>query len=466
MTTESLDKLQETTSTLGQSSPVQQPTTHMPTESLNKIQQNTYTFSSPVEPSTANMPTESLDKIQETTSTLNHKAPPAQPPTSKDVNQVWYSVGILVVVIHVVALLSLRYYTPKTETLWLTYVCWQLATLGITAGYHRLWSHKAYKANLPFRYILAFMGAMGFQGSIKWWVLRHRLHHRYTDTEHDPYNAKKGFWYSHMGWMFEKPHYPRLKLIDKSDLDSDPVVVFQHKYFKEISYFAGFILPTIIGAFWGDSFGAFLYGGFVARVFIWHVTWFINSLAHYIGDQIYSTELTARGNLFLAVLTNGEGYHNYHHEFPQDYRNGIHSFDWDPTKWIIYGLSAFGVTFDLKQYSDIEILKAMLSTAEEKIQNYKTQLSHSSSSNKNQELPKYTLQEFHEAVSGGVKKWFLINGKIINVERFIHQHPGGQKLIFNYIGKDATRGFYGNLNNHTKSARAMLDELTVGVISN
>ena len=89
-------------------------------------------------------------------------------------------------------------------------------------GYHRLWSHRTYRAALPIRIILAFLGTMAFQGSIKWWVLRHRLHHRFVDTDNDPHNAKRGLWYSHVGWIFEKRVYPKMKLIDIADLDSDP----------------------------------------------------------------------------------------------------------------------------------------------------------------------------------------------------------------------------------------------------
>lgn len=89
-------------------------------------------------------------------------------------------------------------------------------------GYHRLWSHRAFSASLPLRIFLAIMGTMGFQGSIKWWSQRHRLHHRFTDSENDPYNAKKGFWFSHIGWIFQRPEYKKLALVDIHDLSEDP----------------------------------------------------------------------------------------------------------------------------------------------------------------------------------------------------------------------------------------------------
>ena len=120
------------------------------------------------------------------------------------------------------------------------------------------------------------------------------------------------------------------------------------------------ITPTVLGALWGDALGGFLYGGYVTRILIWHSTWSINSLAHMFGDQDFSTENTSRGNLFLALITHGEGHHNYHHEFPRDYRNGISSLDWDPTKWLINLGAFFGLCTNLITVSPSDIAKGNL----------------------------------------------------------------------------------------------------------
>jgi stearoyl-CoA desaturase (Delta-9 desaturase) len=173
------------------------------------------------------------------------------------------------------------------------------------------------------------MGTLGFQGSIRstycgslvddrWWVLRHRLHHRFTDTESDPYSADKGLFYSHVGWIFVKVEYPALKFVDKSDLDHDPVVRFQHRWFVVLAVFGGLLLPALVGQLWiGNWREGFIWGGIISRIAIWHCTYpyphfcsdglrfLINSLAHYIGEQYYTTEVTARGNFILALLTNG-----------------------------------------------------------------------------------------------------------------------------------------------------------------
>jgi len=109
----------------------------------------------------------------------------------------------------------------------------------------------------------------------RWWVLRHRLHHRFTDTESDPYSANKGLFYSHVGWIFVKEDYPKLRLVDKRDLDNDPVVRFQHCYFVPLAVFGGLVLPALVGQFWfGSWIEGLLWGGIIARIAIWHCTCF------------------------------------------------------------------------------------------------------------------------------------------------------------------------------------------------
>ncbi|KAL8276328.1 hypothetical protein RQP46_011253 [Phenoliferia psychrophenolica] len=269
------------------------------------------------------------------------------PAGKKALAPLWISNSIFFIGMHLMALVGVLHprlspwYDVDRRTLLLCFVSWQLAIYGITIGYHRLWSHKSFTASFPLRVVLAGMGCLGFQGSIRWWVLRHRLHHAFTDTDSDPYNALDGLYHSHMGWIFRKPSYPRMALVDKKDLNADPVVRFQHKYYIPLSLGLGLVLPTLIGASYGDAMGGYIWGGIVARLMIWHCTFCINSLAHYLGDQEYSMDVTARGNFLLAVFTGGEANHNFHHAYPSDYRNGPRALDWDPTKWAIYLLHNF-----------------------------------------------------------------------------------------------------------------------------
>ncbi|KAM0788281.1 hypothetical protein ACM66B_001427 [Microbotryomycetes sp. NB124-2] len=284
---------------------------------------------------------------------------------------IWWSNMIFFVGMHMLALVGVTLLSPLSQldrrTLVMCIASWQLATFGITVGYHRLWSHRAFTATLPLRIVLAAMGCLGFQGSIKWWVLRHRLHHRFTDTDSDPYNAQKGLYHSHMGWIFRKPDYPLMKLIDRKDLEADPVVRFQHRYYVPLTVGLGLVIPTLIGWTYGDAMGGYIYGGVVARLLIWHFTFFINSLAHYLGDQAYSLDVTARGNFLLALFTGGEANHNFHHAFPKDYRNGPRALDWDPSKWMIYTLHHL-TPFVPRMYqtADYEVLKARAHVLEQR----------------------------------------------------------------------------------------------------
>lgn len=368
--------------------------------------------------------------------------------------EAWYANAVFVVAMHIVALYALITHTPKSQTLWLTGILFHLGTLGITVGYHRLWSHRTFTARFPLRLALGIMGTVAFQGSIKWWCLRHRLHHRFTDTDHDPYSAAKGFWFSHIGWIFSKPYYPRMKLIDASDLNADPVVVFQHRYYVQLALFNGLVLPAIIGAFWGDALGGLLYAGVIGRILVWHSTFSINSFAHWAGDQLYSTEISARGNLLLAIMTNGEGYHNFHHEFPKDYRNGYRLFDYDPSKWFI--LFFYTLTNQIKsvyRVPDNEIKKARANIKLYKAQQEREQCDWGVDP---KSLPTITYNEYQTRVKDEGKEWILIDEFVLDVKDFKSSHPGGEKILKAYYGRDSTKAFYGGLNDHTKAARTML----------
>ena len=142
---------------------------------------------------------------------------------------------------------------------------------GITAGYHRLWAHRAYNASKPLQYALAIAGAGAVEGSIKWWSRGHRAHHRYTDTDLDPYNAHQGFWYSHIGWMLLKPRR-RPGVADISDLSKNEVVRWQHRWYLTLLLIFGFGVPTAIpGLLWGDWKGGYFFAGAARLVFVHHV---------------------------------------------------------------------------------------------------------------------------------------------------------------------------------------------------
>lgn len=233
-----------------------------------------------------------------------------------------------------------------------------LTNLSITAGYHRLYSHRSYEAHPVLRLILLFIGAGAWQSSCLRWSSDHRVHHNFVDQDKDPYAITKGFFYAHFGWMLLKS--PPGHSIHAPDLVKDPMVRFQDKYYLPIAFVAGFLFPAAVAASWGDFWGGLWIAGFLRIFLTQQSTYFVNSLSHTIGRRPYSTEISARDSLFVAILTHGEGYHNFHHKFQWDYRNGVMWWQWDPTKWTIWTLSKIGMAQQLKKIPSHEILKARM----------------------------------------------------------------------------------------------------------
>ncbi|KAF8481648.1 hypothetical protein DFH94DRAFT_403321 [Russula ochroleuca] len=355
-----------------------------------------------------------------------------------------------------------------------TVVLWQLASFGITVGYHRLYSHRSFNASLGIRAALALVGASAFQGSIKWWCLRHRLHHRFTDDEeNDPYCAPRGLLFSHVGWIFFKPNYPKLHLIERDDLEDDPVVRWQHQYFVPIAVTFGIIFPTVLGATYGDVVAGFIYPGLVARLLIWHCTFLINSLAHWDGLQPYSDENTSRTNFLLAIFTAGEGNHNFH-TFPHDYRSGPAKTDWDPSKWVILTLAKLGVAWGLRRATPGDIAAAqayMLSHGH----NYNG--AHGTVVEKEEWTgPTWTEAELKAHVERNGACVVLIDGYAVDVTGYMKAHPGGVKLLRDYAvpieaggkcdkWKEADWAFNGGVNGHSQVARQRMKRIRVARVT-
>jgi stearoyl-CoA desaturase (Delta-9 desaturase) len=255
----------------------------------------------------------------------------------------------------------------SSQVLWISFfglVFGVLTNLSITMGYHRLYSHKSYEAHPILESILLLISAGAFQGSCLKWSSDHRIHHRFEDTDKDPYSIKKGFWYAHMGWMMkqESVNLP----IQAADLQKNKLVMLQHNYYLYLAVTIGYLMPFLVGFAFGNAFlGLVIAGGL--RIFLTQQsTFFVNSLSHTLGKTTYSTEKTAKDSLFVAILTHGEGYHNFHHKFQFDYRNGIRWYHWDPTKWSIQIASLIGLARKLKTVKFSDVLKARLDVETEK----------------------------------------------------------------------------------------------------
>lgn len=264
------------------------------------------------------------------------------------------------IIIHLVAVVGTPLYAVhygiSAADAWLFAFFFVCTSMAITAGYHRQFAHVTYKANPVLRFLLLFFGAATFEQSALKWASQHRQHHQFTDTDRDPYNINNGFWYAHMNWILLWKH--RVNYANVGDLQRSKLVMHQHHWYSLWSVGAGMALPMAIGFAIGRPWGAFVLALCLRLVLVMHSAFFINSYAHMIGKKNFDGSLSARDHWLGAILTNGEGYHNFHHKFPNDYRNGVKWYHWDPTKWFVFVLSKAGVTWDLKRTPRETILAA------------------------------------------------------------------------------------------------------------
>ena len=254
--------------------------------------------------------------------------------------------------------------------MWSMFTFYMIATgLSITLGYHRLFSHLSFKAKWPVRLFTLVFGACAFENSVLHWASDHRRHHKHTDHDEDPYDITKGFFWAHIGWILFKLNAEQ-PMDNVKDLRRDALVRFQDRYYVAIAFIAGLIFPAVVGYFViGGMVGAlagFLVVGAMRVVLVQQSTFFINSLCHTIGNQPYSTRCSARDSWIMALVTYGEGYHNYHHEFQHDYRNGVKPWNFDPTKWSIMALHKLGLVSDLRRVPTSKIVAAEMKEAQRK----------------------------------------------------------------------------------------------------
>lgn len=249
-----------------------------------------------------------------------------------------------------------------TTTGWVAFVLFLGANgMSITAGYHRLWAHNTYKAHWSLKLFYALFGAAATQNSILIWASGHRRHHRHVDDiDNDPYSAKRGLWFSHIGWMLRDYPSSAEDFSNANDLKRDKIVMWQHRNYLVLVLTMNVLPPLLLGVATGHYLEHFLLAGVLRLVVSHHTTFFINSLAHYWGRRPYTDENSARDNDLLALFTYGEGYHNYHHIFQNDYRNGVRWWQYDPTKWLISCASWFGLAWDLKRVPDFKIQRAVV----------------------------------------------------------------------------------------------------------
>ena len=275
---------------------------------------------------------------------------------------VWLNV-FLISFIHVLGVAGM-FVAPYTQwATWMFFCFYYLISgLGVTAGAHRLWSHKTYKARLPIQIMLMLFNCISFQNDILEWCRDHRVHHKFTETDADPHNARRGFFFAHVGWLMMRKHPEVLlkgRAVDMSDLRNDPVVMFQHKYYYILALILSVFVPTTVPwYFWNEKLVySFLMCVAFRYVCTLNVAWLVNSAAHLFGKRPYDKKINPAENWFVSLSAIGEGFHNYHHTFPYDYA----ASEWGPTMNLttcfIDFCGALGLVYDRKQVSSDAIIR-------------------------------------------------------------------------------------------------------------
>jgi len=211
----------------------------------------------------------------------------------------------------------------------------------VTAGYHRYFSHKSFKLNRFWQTVFAFMAEATAQKGVLWWASNHRHHHRYSDTDNDIHSPRKGFWWSHVGWILADK-YKATNHDGIKDFGRFPELRFLNKH--------DWIAPWSFGvvAFLVGGWSGLVVGFFWSTVLLWHSTFLVNSAAHVLGSRRYETDDTSRNSLVIALLTGGEGWHNNHHHYQASARQGFFWWEIDPTWYVLRAMSWVGIVHDLK----------------------------------------------------------------------------------------------------------------------
>ncbi|KAJ0175629.1 hypothetical protein K1T71_008788 [Dendrolimus kikuchii] len=276
----------------------------------------------------------------------------------------WTNV-ILLSTFHVITVLwflhdAVTLQTPKWQTVLFGIIMGQLSGFGVTGGVHRYWCHRSYKAKWPLQVILLLCYSVAGQNTIYQWVRDHRVHHKFSETTADPHDANRGFFFSHVGWLMMKKHPDVLKAgrkIDMSDITSDPLVRFHTKYFYVFKICLCFLIPSLIPRLlWEETWKMSIYSQtFVRYMLSLNCTWAVNSFAHLWGNKPYDRHIMPVENKGVSIVAMGEGWHNYHHTFPWDYKAAELGVPHNTTTILLDFFSQIGWAYDLKTASPLLI---------------------------------------------------------------------------------------------------------------
>ncbi|MCC8417444.1 MAG: fatty acid desaturase [Rickettsia endosymbiont of Bryobia graminum] len=297
----------------------------------------------------------------------------------------WRAFFVLIIYPFILFILAIEYSLSHTIGLFeigLLIAGYYGSNIAVGVGLHRLWSHNAFKTNSFVEFILALMSAGTLQGPVLSWASNHYKHHTYTDKDQDPHTPLKydnkilGFLWAHIGWMIIGGSYKSIDRITMVKHGRNKILKWQLKYYWEIAIFMNSLLPILIGYLIGgtllSAYAGFLFIG-VGRAIQQHATFCVNSLCHFAGSKKYYKG-TAGDIWWMALFLLGENWHNFHHAFPSDYRNGIKWYHFDAHKWIIYTLSKLGLAWNLECTDKVRIEAKMKETSAYLLEGRKQQL--------------------------------------------------------------------------------------------
>ena len=232
--------------------------------------------------------------------------------------------ALILLILHILAIVSIFVIKNiSIYTIILQIVLFIFAMIGITVGYHRLWTHRSFEASPFLQWVLMLFGTSAGQKDALWWCKSHRTHHRNEDKLTDPYSITKGFFFAHIGWLLEFPDtetQKELDITDISDLEKNEILIFQKKYHTMLWFIVAIVLPILISKIWNETTTNAFFSSIIRIVLVLHSTYCVNSLAHMYGTKPYNSEIEPAENWFVSLITLGEGWHNFHHTYPKDYR--------------------------------------------------------------------------------------------------------------------------------------------------
>ena len=253
---------------------------------------------------------------------------------------IWF-IKIRFLLFHVIFLGASFWVSPTLEVLLLGCVLYFVRMFGVTAGYHRYFSHRTFKTSRTFAFCLAFLAQTSAQRGVIWWASNHRHHHRFSDQKEDLHSpVTSGFWFSHVGWLWNPKSYEEHRNV--TDLTRCPELVLLNRY----PMLPAIILGVLVWLRWDWS--GLVYGFGISTILLFHGTFTINSLTHLWGTRRYQTSDDSRNNLWLALITLGEGWHNNHHRYMKSTRQGFTWWEIDMTFYGLWLLSKLGLVWSLR----------------------------------------------------------------------------------------------------------------------